>query len=279
MAITGGIKTFKQSKILDATVFASVSGDASSSKLLDSNRETFFRSSGSSDSITESIEITFAADKTIDRLFLKNFNGKDFNVMYDVSGVWTHFSSVVDINGSQTNITETVYASDTYYAEFASVTTGKIRIQITKTQVVNAEKFINQVIVTEELATLVGYPEVKQVSLDRNMRSKKTISGKYSIQKSLETFAFGLAFKNYPSSSVYNVDIDAMLELHDLEEPFLVWLCGGRFESKHFSYTLPGFRLKDVIQMQVNRAFKLSYTDNIYVNPLNLASVNLVEHI
>lgn len=277
--ISGGIKNFKKSKIIDATASALISGDASVISLLNSNKETFYRSVGSSDSVTEEIEITFSESKTIDRLFIINFNGKSFNVMYDVVGVWTHFANVTNLDGTQSNITETTYDKDTYYAEFDSVTTDKIRIQITTTQIVDADKFINQVIVTEELSTLVGFPEVKQISMDRQLRSQKTISGKFSVQKSLEAFAFRLVFKNYPSSSVYNVDIDAMIELHDSEDPFITWLCGGRFGTPYFSYTLPGFRLIDVFQMQVNNAFKLSYTDNIYVNPLNLASVNLVEHI
>lgn len=277
--ITGGIKYFKQSKIIDAAASAPISGDASVLSLLNSNKETFYRSVGSSDSTTEEIEITFVESKTIDRLFIINFNGKSFNVMYDVVGVWTHFANVTDLDGTQSNITETTYDKDTYYAEFDSVTTEKIRIQITTTQIVDADKFINQVVVTEELSTLVGFPEVKQINMDRQLRSQKTISGKFSVQKSLEAFAFNLVFKNYPSSPVYNVDIDAMIELHDSEDPFITWLCGGRFGTPYFNYTLPGFRLIDVFQMQVNNAFKLSYTDNIYVNPLNIASVNLVEHI
>lgn len=277
--ISGGIKFFKQSKILNATASAPISGDASVSAILNANKETFYRSVGSSDAVTEEIEITFAEQKTIDRLFLVNINAKSFNVMYDVTGTWSHFANVTDVDGSQTNITETVYSNDTYYAEFDSVTTNKIRIQITETQVANAEKFINQVIVTEEIATLVGYPEIKQVDMNRQIRSKKTISGKFSVQKSLESFSVNLAFKDYPSSSVYNVDIDAMIELHDLEDPFITWLCGGRHGTQYFKYALPGFRLKDVIQTQVNKSYKLNYTNNIYVNPLNLASVSIVEHI
>lgn len=279
MAIGGGIKFFNQSKILDASASAPISGDASVSALLNANKETFYRSVGSSDSVTEEIEITFSESKTIDRLFLINFNGKDFNIMYDVTGTWTHFANVLDIDGSQSNITETVYSENTYYAEFDVVTTNKIRIQVLKTQVANAEKFINQAVVTKELSTLVGYPDIRNISLDRQLRSKKTISGKYSVQKSLESLSVTLSFKDYPSAAVYNVDIDAMLELHDLEDPFITWLCGGRFGTKYFKYTLPGFRLKDVIQTQVNNSYKLSYTNNIYINPLNLASVKLVEHI
>ena len=279
MAITGGIKFLKKSKILNANASAPISGDASVLSLLDSNRETFYRSVGSNDTVTEEIEITFDEVKTIDRLFIIEFNGKSFNVMYDVGGMWTNFSNVIDVDGSQSNITESSYSKDTYYAEFDSVSTQKIRIQITLTQVVDAQKFINQVIVTEEIATLVGYPDIKEIRLDRQLRSRKTISGKYSVQKSLETFRISMNFNKYPSSDVYNIDIDAVLQLQDSEDPFITWLCGGRFGKQFFKYTIPGFRLKDVIQTQVNNAYKLSYLDNIYINPINLASVKLVEHI
>ena len=279
MAVTGGIKFFKKSKCLDATASSPISGDASVDNLLNANRETFWRSIGTDDTVTEEIEITFSETKTIDRIFLLDINAKDFNIMYDVSGTWTHFSSVTDIDGSQSNVTRTDLSQNTYYAEFASVSTDKIRIQITKTQTADEEKYINQVIVTEELSTLVGYPQIRSVDMSREERAKKTISGKYSVQKSLETFGIKLSFRKYPSSSVYNVDIDAMITLHDSEDPFLVWLCGGRFGSPYFNYTLPGFRLKDVFQMQIVGSYKLKYLDNIYVNPLDLASVRFEEHV
>jgi len=279
MAIGGGIKLFNKSKNIDATASAPISGDASVAALLDSNKETFYRSVGSDDTTVETITITFAEDKTIDRLFILDTNLKDFDIKYDLSGVYTHFANVLDIDASRTNITRTDFAQDTYYAEFDSVTTGGIQITATKSQVVDAEKYINQVIATTEIGTLVGFPDVKQISIDRSLRSSKTLSGKYAIQKSLETFAIKISMKGYPATSVYNVDIDQMLVLHDSEDPFLVWLCGGKFGTTKFKYTIRGFRLKDVIQMQVKSSYKLSYVGNIYVNSVNLASINLVEHI
>jgi V8-like Glu-specific endopeptidase len=279
MAITGGIKFFKQSKNLDATAVSSVSGSATVDRLLDSHRETYWRSSGSDDTTTEEIEITFSSTVTIDRLLILDFNGKGFNVMYNDGGVYTHFASVTDMDGSQSNITRTDYAKDSYYAEFTPVSTDKIRIQITTTQTTDVEKYINQVIASEEIATLVGYPDVKKIEVDRNNRSKKTISGKYSIQKSLETFSVDLSFKNYPSSEIYNADIDAMMALHDMENPFLIWACGGRSGSPYFNYTIRGFRLKDVIQVQISKKYSLAYVKNIYTSSIDLASVTMEEHI
>lgn len=283
MSITNGIKFFNKSKISDATATATVSGDASVSALLDSNKETFYRSVASDDTTTEIIEITFSEEKTIDRIFLKDFNAKEFRIQYwNSAGFFLPIGTSATLTSSTAaaSIYESDYALDTFYAELsAPLTTTALKIQLIKTQTPNEEKYVNQVIATSELSTLVGYPEVKAITANRNLRTRKTISGRFSIQKSLETFAINLAFKDYPSSSVYNVDIDAVLELHDSEEPFLVWLCGGSYGDVKFHYTLRGFRLKDIFQMQISKALKLSYTNNIYVNPVNVASIDLQEHI
>lgn len=279
MPITGGIKFFKKSKNLDAAATSAISGTASVSNLLDSNKETYWRSSGSSDSTTEEVVITFSGDKTIDRILISDFNGKEFNIKYDSSGVWTDFSNVVGIDGSMGSISETTFSQNSTYYEFDSVTTGAIRIQITKTQVAGAEKYINQVVATEELGTFVGYPDVSNIELDRNERVKETLNGKFSVQKSLETFAYKLRFSDYPSYSAYNADIDLVLALMDLEDPFIVWLCGGRYGTSYFKYTLPGFRLKDIPQMQIIRRYQMNYTKNIYTGQVNISSVEMAEVI
>lgn len=278
--IGGGVKFFSLSKSLlaDGASITASTGSASANYCLDKNPLTFWRSVGSSDTTTETLEITLSASSTINRILLLDHNFKDFTIKYDNSGSWTHFSSVTGLNGSKTNITETAFADDVAYYEFASVTTTKILITINKTQVVDAQKYVSQVIVTDELGTLVGFPKIAKVTVDRNSRVTKTLSGKNVVMKSIETASFELEFKDYPRSSVYNVDIDLMMDLHDREDAFLVWLCGGRRGTNYFGYTLRGFRLKDVYVMQVMKAIDLSYRNNIYQNQLN-AKVSLQEHI
>lgn len=271
MAITGHPKFFEKNKCLEkdgASITAS-SGQASAAYCLDANSFTVWRSSGSSDATTEELLIEFDS-ATFNRLFLVGINLKDFNVMYDNAGTWTHFASVVGIGGSKSNITETAFADSTAYYEFTQVTTTSIRIQSLKTQTANQEKYISQVIATEELGTLVGWPKIKTVDQSRNNRVVKTLSGKYSIQKSIEVASFDLEFKDYPGNSTYSVDVDLMMELHDLEDPFLVWLCGGKRGTTFFRYTHRGYRLQDVYQMQISKAFSLGYGGGSYAAGLNL---------
>lgn len=269
--IDGHCKFFTKSKCLgkDGAEIEASSGDESSQYALDQNPQTVWRSSGSNDLTTETITVTFTDSITIDRIFLLGHNLKDFSIKYENSGSWTHFASVIGLDGSKTNITETTFADDTAYYEFTPVTTTSIQILATKTQSANEEKYISQIIVCEEYGTLVGWPRVKSVEINRNNRVKKTISGFYSIQKSIEVASFDMDFKDYPATDTYNVDMDLMLDLHDLEDPFLVWLCGGKRGSTYFKYTLRGFRLQDLYQVKISKALNLGYSYNIYTAQIN----------
>ena len=173
MAITGGIKFFDKSKTLFAdgtTIVAGVSGDPSAEFTIDRNRLSYYRSVGSNDTITETLTITLPSAQTIDRILILDHNWKEFTIKYDSA---TDFTSVVGLDGALGGgISETVFADGTAYYEFDSVSvTSTIEIAITKTQVANAQKFVNQIIGTTEIGTLVGYPVVG-LSQDRNIRAK-----------------------------------------------------------------------------------------------------------
>tara|TARA_R100001509_G_scaffold165036_1_gene144830 strand:+ start:4531 stop:5373 length:843 start_codon:yes stop_codon:yes gene_type:complete len=279
MAITGGIKFFKKNEMAGATASAT-SGDAAAKFLLDLDVDTYWTSVGSSDSETETITINFGSNKTINRILLLDHNFKNFTVKYLSGSSYVAFSNVIGIGGvSLSGITETTFSQDSSYYEFDSVTTTSIQIACLSTQTTNAEKYLSQAIGTSEIGTFVGYPQVSKIDLSRNTRSKKTLSGRYSVQKSQQTIGYSIKFRNYPSSTVYNVDIDLALTLFESEDPFLIYPCGGRYESKHFSYQLPGFRLKDCILSQIRKSYSLKYVKNIYTNPLDVGGLETVPHI
>jgi hypothetical protein len=278
MAITGGIKFFYQKKIKDGTPVGST-GTASAKFALDLDVDTFWRTVGSNDSTTETLTITFDS-LSLTRILLLDTNFKAFTIKYWSGGAYVHFANVLTIGGvSKTNITETALAENSTYYEFDSVTTTKLQIEITTTQTTNAEKYLSQFVSSTEIGTFVGHPIVSSITLDRNSRAKKTLSGRYSVQKSIQTQTVDIKFQNYPSGDIYNVDIDLALSLFESEDPFLIYLCGGRYESKHFKKAIPGFRLKDVIQVQVLKAYKINYLKNIYINPINLGRLRLVTHV
>lgn len=270
MSISGGIKFFTRSKALfsDGLVDAAAStGDAAVERILDRNRVTYWRSSGSDDLTVETITITWTTDQTFDRLLLVDHNWKQFTVKY-LSGVsYVNFASVVGIGGAQANISETTFADDTAYYEFTEVTTTSVQITVTKTQVADEEKYLNQFIATSELGTLAGYPDIKGLEFTRNERTKKALSGKIISLKSEESMKVVLEFKDYPAS--LSDDIDLIFNFFDIEQTFLVWLCGGRRGSTYFKKQLKGYRLRDIYSVQTQGAISPDYRGNVYKNPVS----------
>ena len=207
MPITGGLKILKRSKALfeDGVTMAATSGTGSESRALDRNRFTFWRSVGSSDSVTETLILTFPSTTTIDRIFLVDHNWKSFTVKYDSGGVFVDFTSVVGLDGALGGgISETTFADNTAYYEFDSVSTTRLEITATLTQTADEDKYLNQLMATEEEGTMVGFPEIKGFTWSRNSRVKKMLSGRSLVQKSEESIKFSLDFKNYPGGTTYN---------------------------------------------------------------------------
>lgn len=277
--ITGGIKFFNKSKCryVDGARTIASSGNASANYSIDRNSDSKWVSSGSSDMNTETLEIDFSGSQTFNRIILSHHNFKQFTIKYNVAGTWTDFTGVSGLDGALVGgISETTFADDTAYYEVNSVTTDKILISVSKTQIANQEKFLTTAIVTTEIGTLSGYPIVKAV-VDKNERKKPALSGRMMIIKSIETFSAQIQFKNYPGKSPYGNDLDIMFSIFDLDENFVVWLCGGR-RGNYFSYQTRPFRLRDVYECQVSDKVNPEYANNIYTTSVNMV-VSITEAV
>lgn len=262
MSITGGIKFFKKSKALfvkNATATASTNTEAAKN-ILTSNKFVRWTSAGSNDTITETITIEFIASQ-IDRLFLIDMNFKEFTVKYDVAGTPTDFANVIGLDGSQSVIAETTYLKDTAYYEFDAVTTTKIYITATKTQIADVEKSLERLYVTEEIGTFQGFPNVDPEILNQNINKQKVLSGNMNTQNRLETFECSLKFKNYPP--IQN-DYDILLNIHRSTESFLIWLCGGKF-GNNFSIIKENWNLKNVYNVKAIAKLNTKWNKNIYL--------------
>jgi len=272
MSIDGRIKFLSRSKCLvqDETTITASTGTDAAERCLDRNPITYWRSVGSLDVTTETLEIIFNGSQTFDRLFLLDHNWKEYNVQYWNGAAYTHFANVTGIGGSQANVSETVYARDTSYYEFDEVTSTKIRIQVTKTHVVDAQKYVSQVVVCSELGTLGGHPEIKDTQLSRNLRTEKMLSGRMLTMKSDEFFTVSLDFKDYPAS--LGDDVDLMFSLHDSEETFQIWICGGREGTPYFKKQMRGYRLRDLVTVQMIDDLKPIYSKNVFNNQVNFSA-------
>jgi hypothetical protein len=145
--------------------------------------------------------------------------------------------------------------------------------------IVYPEKFVNQIVPTKEIGTFSGYPTIAGPMHSRNIRVKKMLSGKSKVQKSEDSLSLKVSLIDYPANNVaYSNDVDTLMQLFDQDDPFLIWLCGGRYGSDYFGYTTRGFRLRDIYQVDIVSDYDLRYLRNIYKNPISF-DVNFVEVI
>lgn len=270
MALTGGIKFFNKNKALaaDGSSVVASSNTADQALLLGTNKFFKWQSIGSNDSTTETLTITLPAAVSISRIFLIQHNFKAFQIQYGASqdftnviGLDSYSDNKIDVSGNTRNAA---------YFEFDAVTTDTIIITADTALVTNAQKELVQAIITNELGTLVGFPGNKGAVLDRNRRSAKATSGRVHIEKGYENFSMTLKLKTYPGQA----DLDLLDSLHDINEPFLIYPCGGKPDQ--FRFTIRGFRDEDVFQVQTNGKVTNGFTNNIYVMGVD-SSYNFVE--
>jgi hypothetical protein len=265
MSMTGGISFYDKSKSLykDGASAVASSNTAAQNLCLGTNKYFKWISSGSDDSTIETLVVTLPNPVEISRLFLIDHNLKAFTIKYGAMA-GSNFSNVVGLDSySDSKIQLTACARNASYFEFTPVTTDRLILTMTTTQTANAEKYLNQFIVTNELGTLEGYPKINGVTLDRNARREEAISGRFQMQKSYEVAGFDLSLSTYPKQD----DLDLLDSLHEREEPFLCWLCGGLPDQ--FRLKQRGFREKDLYQMQIDKALRNSYEKNVYIMGVN----------
>jgi len=258
MSLVEGISFFEKSKSLFADGATAVASSNTPDQNLPLGTNKFFtwESIGSDDTTTETITVTLATPVAISRIFLVGHNFDDFQIQYGAS---LDFTNVLGLDSYSDNlISETGFTRNTAYYEFDSVTTDTIIITADTTQVVDAEKVINQIIITNELGTLVGFPQMAGLGFDRNERSQKAVSGRSHIEKGYETVQFGLGLEAYPVQA----DVTLLESLHDRNEPFLVWLSGGNPDN--FKIKTRGFRVEDVFQVQTTGGLATGYFKNLY---------------
>jgi len=264
MSITGGISFYDENKSLyNNGALAVASSNLSDQNLpLGTNKYFKWSSFGSNDSTTETYTITLPAAVSLSRIFLMDHNLKKFQIKYGTTPI--DFTGVIGLDSySDSKIDITDFTRNTAYFEFDAVTTDTLVLTMDTTQTANAEKFLVQFIATNEIGTLLGYPKLNNIKLDRDIKRSKSISGRSHIEKSYESGSFDLSLKRYSKQD----DIDILDALHDRETPFLAWLCGGLPDQ--FTTKQRGFRVQDIYNMEISRAMSNAYDANVYLMGVN----------
>lgn len=274
--ITGGIKFFKQSYALfknGALAIASSNNEAAK-YILSMNRYTEWVSIDSDDMTEEEIIIELDSSRSINRLFLTEFNFKEFEVTYWNGSSYVAFTNVVGVNGqTYTGINVTDYAYDSAYFEFDNVTTTRIKLTCLKTQIPNEQKYLCIFLVTEELGTFKGFPRVDPKT-DMNEIKTKTLGGKVLVSKGFETVLIKLNFKTHP----YQDDITLLEYLFSSVEPFLIYLCGGRVGENYFKIAQKTWNLSDVYNVQATGDLDSDFEKGVYLLGAN-KNITFEEHV
>lgn len=276
MSITGGIKFFYKAMNLykDGAVGTASTNSAAAKYVLSHDNYTQWESIGSNDTISEYIYVQLPATKTITRMFLTEMNFKDFEVHYWDGAAYQSFTNVIGENGNAyTGVKATTYAFESAYFEFDSVSTDRLRITATKTQVANQEKYLCKFLVSSEIGTMQGFPRIDNRS-DRNEIKTKTIGGKFLISKSFNISQIKVNFKTHP----YQADINLIETLYDSEDPFLVFPCGGRHGTQYFKIEQKTWKLGDVFNMKLSGDMDHKFEKGVYLLGVN-KDVTFEEHI
>ncbi len=248
--ITGMMKVFKQNYLTTNSVTYSVtSGSGTIENIKDFDRDTKWESSGSDDTTTETIDITFANSVSINRILLLNMNFKEFTIQ------WFNGVNYVDFDYIYTEqtIAGGVYGTDEYgyskygvgsstplsainetdnnevsrYYEFDSVSLTKLRITVTKTIVPNAQKFLYELYIGLEMGTfiedLTSEPNsyLPIVNFTNSMYLQKSNNGEVAIRRGAKYRA------RVTLTELMEVDDQELVESMYDDGQFAIWPCGG----------------------------------------------------
>ncbi len=204
---------------------------------------------GSTDAANTTLEVDMGDTKAIDTIGIVGHNFKAFTVQYWNVSSWADFS---------TAISETTNTDDNNYYSFDSVDTSKIKIIITGAQIVNADKFIKQLIITDEIGQFNTWPEIKAPTHNTGKRITKMLSGKKNIVEAAGAFSCKLNVK-----SLSDADDLALIEsLYYNRTGFLMLLSGS--DESQFKNNLRGYNNEDIYLMRATDSYKPEFFKNCY---------------
>lgn len=264
-----GVQFFKKNRIdldraavvITATDLVATSNGQSFVDLVrNRNNTSGWMTTGSTDAAGSELLIEMPDRQDLDSILFVKHNFKSFTVQYWDGDSWEDFS---------TPIAETVNAKTTNCFRFDQITTAKIKIHISATQVANADKSICQVILTEILGELNVKPILKPV-VDKGRKATRYLSGKRHITKSIASFAVDVMMNNV----VNDDDLTLAETLYDTPDGFLVWICGG--DISQYPNQRLGYRLEDIYLMNPTNEYEPAYEDGYHRHGIPIA-LKLVE--
>jgi len=205
---------------------------------------------GSTDAAGTIIDVNMGSSFSIDTIILIGHNLKSYTIQYFNGAIYTDFSNPVS---------ETVNVLDNNRYQFDATSMQMIRIVINSTQVVDADKIIKQLIITEELGQFDGWPEIKKPKLSTNKRKSLMLSGKSNVVESVGAFSCTLSVKNWKSDA----DLTLLETIFFKREGMLLQLNG--FDEAQFSSVRMGYRNEDVVLVRAVSDYTPEWFNGLYL--------------
>ena len=211
---------------------ATDTGESLADFVRDRKNSSGWATTDSDDSALTLFQVLFGDQRDIDSIFLIGNNFKDYDLEWFDGTIW------------QAIITAIVGNSDPVkFHEFTKILEVQgVRVRINKTFVVDDDKFLSQMIVTESLGEFNQFPMVQHEG-SKNRKRIKLISGKSKvIQNSGATF-FSISHKN----QIDDNDLFIIETMFNSFSGFLFWPSGG--DETQFRTRRIGFRKQDIFLM------------------------------
>lgn len=221
------------------------------------NNTSAWLTTDSTDAANTELLIDTIDGREISEILLIGHNFKAYTIQYWNGSIFTDFS---------TAISETVNTETTNHHTFDLVTTSMVKIIITGTLVVDADKQLKQLIFTDKVQTgqLIFWPQIKKPRHNTNKRVNVMLSGKVNVVESVGGFSVDLSISNWTKSA----DLDIIEDIYFGKRGVLVWLGGG--DEAQFAQQRIGYRKEDIFFMRATNDYIPEWRSFIYQNGIKL---------
>ena len=180
------------------------------------NNYSAWLTTGSNDAANTTLVVDMTEERDVDTIILVDHNFDSYTLKYWNGSSYVDFSTAISVSGN---------TSDTTSHDVTSVSTSRIQLVITGTQVADADKRLAQLIVTEKLVSgqLEGWPIIKAPEHTTNKKISRMLSGKVNVVESLGAFSMDLEVANWN----IDADLDIVEEIYFGKRGVLVWLSAG----------------------------------------------------
>jgi len=204
---------------------------------------------GSSDTATCSLIAELASGLDINSVLLIDHNFKDYDLSYWDGIQWVSIESVTGNTATSS------------YHFFTQAVVYKIKIEINATQIVDDDKFLAQLVITDYLSNgvFVGSPIIKNLKHKTAKKVNTVLSGKALVTEGEGAAEFSLSFKITSNDN----DLTLIEAMYSRNEGFLVCLSGD--DETQFSTLRKGYRRKDVYFMRMIDDYNDDFFKGVYV--------------